>query len=189
LKLSATLNADDGKLFTNDFVLRYFRSDGKEARIECKAIARADSPGLGESCQFYPGGGSWIRVYGGTVYFCLVFYMQNDVNTIDIHRIGISEPISYRIGSDRSYSVYIASNSNPKTLAAAEELVRNGGYYVSTTNGLDEEETGVTIYYQDKVENQAREISQRLMTKLGIIPTIRKMELITDFDVVVWFGK
>ena len=45
------------------------------------------------------------------------------------------------------------------------------------------------IRYRDSAENQAREISQRLMTKFGIVPTVKKMDLVGSNDIVAWIGK
>lgn len=188
LKLTATVQ-EDGKIFTNDFALRYFHSGGKEDRAECEAIASAETAEIGKFGKYFTGNAAWMRLDNGQVYFGLVFFIEQDVNTIDIHRIGIVEPLTYRIGSDRLYSVYVTSNSATEILGAAEEVIGKGGYYVNTSQGLNEEETGVTIHYRAQAESQAREISQRLMMKLEVVPTLKKMAMISEFDIVVWLGK
>lgn len=189
LKLAGTLQKGEGKVFTNDFMLTYFHSDGKEDRNECGAIAKAETGEIGEFSKCVTGNGAWISLNSGKVYFGLVFYIEPDVDTIDIHRIGIVEPLTCRIGSDRLYSVFVTTNSDPKILARAEEVIRKGGYYVMTSQELVKEQMGITIHYGEQAESQAREISQRLMTKTGIVPTLKKMALISEFDIVVWLGK
>ncbi|MCK6622041.1 MAG: hypothetical protein HUU32_09405 [Calditrichaceae bacterium] len=123
------------------------------------------------------------------LYFGVAFIIENDVEAIEICRIGTSETLRYNIGSDRFYSVYLTTNSSTAILASAEQVIKDGGYFVVTSQRLDQTEKKVTIYYQDNVESQAREISQRLIAKLGVIPKLKKMELITEFDIVVWIGK
>ncbi|MFQ5901562.1 MAG: LytR C-terminal domain-containing protein [Thermodesulfobacteriota bacterium] len=190
LKLSGTLQKDGGKVFTNDFMLRYFHTDGKEDRTECRAIARAETSEIGEFDSFVYGNGAWVRLDSGKVYFGLAFLIEKDVDTIDIHRMGVDVPLTYRIGTDRLYSVAIYTNKDSNILSEAAEIIKAGGYQVVTTSEtLAKEETGTTILYREQAESQAREISQRLMTKLGIVPTVKKMDVISDVDIVVWLGK
>lgn len=188
LKLSAFSN-NKGKLFTNDFVLRYFHRDGKEDRTECAAIARAETAKLGDLDRFYTGNGANISIEEGMLYFGLAFIIEKDVEAIEICRIGTAETLKYNISSERFYSVYLTTNSSPLILASAEQVIKDGGYFVVSSQGLDQAEKKVTIHYQDNVESQAREISQRLIAKLGVLPKLKKMDLITEFDIVVWIGK
>jgi len=191
LKLAATLQKDEGKIFTNDFALRYFHSDGSEDRTDCDAIAIAKTAKPGESGRFAMGSsGASIRVNRGKVYFCLAFFIEKDVDKIDIYRLGIAEPLTYHIGTDRLYSVFVCTNKDSHILSEAVEVIKAGGYrVVETSKNLPRETKGTTILYRDQAESQAREISQRLMTKLGVVPTLKKMKLISDNDIVVWLGK
>lgn len=190
LKLAGTLQKGGGKIFTNDFTLRYFHSGGKEDRNECSAIATAKTAEIGELSNFATGNGSWISLDSGKIYFSLVFFIEKDVDTIDIHRLGVAEPFTYRVGTERLYSIAIFTNKDSNTLSEAVEVIKAGGYQVVTSSEtLAKEETGTTILYMEQAESQAREISQRLMTKLGVVPTVKKMDVISNNDIVVWLGK
>jgi len=87
LKLFSTLQKGGGKVFTNDFMLRYFHSDGREDRNECGAIATAETANIGEFDNFVGGNGAFITLDSGNIYFGLVFYIEKDVDRIDIHII------------------------------------------------------------------------------------------------------
>lgn len=119
------------------------------------------------------------------LYFGLAFIIENDVEAIEICRIGTAETVRYNISSERFYSIYLTTNSSPVILASAEQVIKDGGYFVVSSQGLDQAEKKVTIHYQENGESQAREISQRLIAKLGVIPKLKKMELINEFDIVV----
>lgn len=190
LKLAATLQKDSGKVFTNDFVLRYFRSDGREDRNECAALATAETAEIGKFSKYVTGNAVMITLNSGKVYFGLVFFVEPDVETIDIHRMGVAEPLTYHIGTDRLYSVFISTNKDSNILSEVEKVIQAGGYHVvELSETLAKETTGTTIHYREQAESQAREISQRLMTKFGLVPTLKKMNLISDQDIVVWLGK
>ncbi len=190
LKISAYLQGGSGKLFTDDFVLRYVHSDGKEDRSRCSAITWAETEKLGEFDKFYAGEGSWVRFDPGRVYLGLAFYIEHDVEFVEICRIGVAESLTYRLGAyDRPYSVFVSTNRGAEMLKKIEDTIRNGGYAVQSTQVLNPDESGTTIHHRDDTETQAREISQRLMTQLGIVPTLKKMNLISEVDLVVWVGK
>jgi hypothetical protein len=179
------------KIFTNDLMLSYFHSDDSEDRTQCAAIAMAETAEIGELKQFAIGSNAArITVNSGKVYFCLAFLVETDVKTIEIHRMGIAEFLTYRLGTDRLYSVVIYTNKNAKILSEAVKVIKAGGYnVVQSSETLTKKKRGTTIHYREQAESQAREISQRLMTKLKVIPTLKKMELACDSDIVVWLGK
>lgn len=191
LKLSGTLQKNKGYIFTNDLMLSYFHSDGSEDRTQCSAIAMSETAEIGELKQFAIGSNAArITVNSGKVYFCLAFLVETDVKTIEIHRMGIDKSLTYRLGTDRLYSVVIYTNKNAKILSEAKKVIKAGGYnVVQSSETLTKKERGTTIHYREQAESQAREISQRLMTKLKVIPTLKKMELACDSDIVVWLGK
>jgi len=190
LKLAGTLRKGGGKVFTNDFTLAYVHTDSKEDRNECDAIATAKTANIGEFNQFYSGNGAFTTLDNGKNFFGLVFMVEKDVDKIDLYRLGITEPYSYRIGTERSYSVAIFTNVNAAILSQAEEVINTGGYQIVTASEtLASGITGTSILYMDEAESQAREISQRLMTKLNVIPTVKKMDVISTNDIVVWLGK
>ncbi len=190
MKLAATLEKNEGKIFTNDFVLKYFHSNGKEDRSQCEAIAIAETPELGDFSSFAIGSnGAWAKMNKGKIYFGVVFFIEPDVELVELYPIG-RKPLTYRIGSDRLCSIHISTNRDSNLLLKAEKVIREGGYHiVGLSKKLAKDITGTTIHYADKTEAQAREISQRIMTELGIVPTLKKMRLITEVDIVVWFGK
>lgn len=190
LKLSATIQKDDAVVFAPDFVLRYSHRNGREDCADCDAIAKAKTEASGEFGRFYAASVPRITINSGEVYFGLAFWIESDVETIELYRIGVTEPLTYYIGSDRLYSVSIYTNGDSNPLSETKKVIQQGGFQVvDASDTLVKEETGVTIHYAEKAESQAREISQRLMTAFGIIPTVKKMELISEVDIIVWLGK
>jgi hypothetical protein len=191
LKLAATLDKEDGKLYVNDFALKYYHEDGKEDRAQCKAIGACETPDLGEYGEFVISNeAGYLNVEKGIIYFELIFFIEEDVTTIELYRLGYNLPIIYTIGSDRLYSIFISSNSGYETLSKVKKVIEQGGYLVtSTSDALSEDEEEITIHYQEQVENQAREISQRLMITLERTPKLEKMNLITQNDIVIWLGQ
>jgi hypothetical protein len=140
--------------------------------------------------EFAIGNFSWLKVKSGQSRFALAFYIEPDVEVVDLYRLGVAEPLTYRIGTDRLDSVYITTNIDAQTLLQAREVIEKGGYnVVNTSELLSEEEKGITIHYREQAESQAREISQRLMIEFGQTPTLQKMSLITDVDIVIWLGE
>lgn len=193
LVLSGTLDKGEGKIFGTDFTLRNFENDGSESRSKCSAIARSKTPtprGIFDLNPFLVGQLSWIKVHSGQNRIALASMVGSDVETIDLYLLGVSEPLTYRIGTDRPYSVFITTNLDKKTLLEAKKVVEKGGYQVTdVSEGLAKKETGITIHYSAQAENQAREISQRLMIAFGKAPSLQKMKLVTDVDIVIWLGK
>jgi hypothetical protein len=114
--------------------------------------------------------------------------LENDVEAIEIHGIGIP-PIKYRVGAERLYSVYVITNQGSDILSRAEKIIQPGNYNIITSTKLSDQTKGVVIHYADGAEVQAREISQRLISGMGFLPSIEKTKLISSFDVVVWIGK
>ncbi|TET29975.1 hypothetical protein E3J68_01145 [Candidatus Aerophobetes bacterium] len=193
LVLSATLQKGEGKIFAPDFTLRYFHDDESEDRSRCVAltVSKTTAPEkLFDLDEFVIGDFCWIKVNSGQNRFALACYIEPDVKIIDLYQLGIAEPLTYHIGTDRLYSVYICTNIDTKTLLRAKEVIQKGNYNViDVSETLIKEETGITIHYREQAESQAREISQRLMTEFGKAPTLQKMRLISDVDIVIWLGK
>lgn len=186
LKLDINVPSDDSKIFTNDFVLQYFHKDGKEDRNKCTAICRAKTAKLSENDGCAIGNAAWVLLGKSNKYLTLVFYLESDVDSVKISRTG-TQPLTYIVGSDRPYSVYIATNQGQDALSKAEKVISAGGYQVvGTGTSLTEEKKGITIHYAESAEVQAREISQRIMTELGVAPEVKKMKLISDNDIIVW---
>ncbi|HEC28110.1 MAG TPA: hypothetical protein ENI65_00785 [Gammaproteobacteria bacterium] len=190
LKMSARVEGDDSKVFVPDFVLSYRHPNGKEDRSGCSAICRAKSSAPGERGTCTVSKSGWIKIGRNNTYLIASFVVENDVDEVELHRLGGGEPVRYRIGSEHKYSVYIATNRSAAILPEIEAAIDAGGYQVVRTSGkLNKKLKGITIHYGKKMETQAREISQRLMTQLGEIPTVKKMRLQSDKDIVIWIGK
>lgn len=191
LKMSARLPGGEGKVFTNDFALGYFHADEKEDRAKCAGIADAETADPGDIGVFVLGEAAWSKISAGTTYFALAFAVESDVETINIYRLGTSDVITYRIGPERKFSVFITTNrSDSQFLRDVKQTILDGGYEVTkTSNKLNDEETGITIQYREKAEAAAREMSQRLMTKFNVLPKVEKMDLLSEVDVVIWLGK
>jgi hypothetical protein len=186
IKLAVEVQSDDSKIFANDFVLQYFHQDGKEDRTKCDAICRAKTAALSEDDGCAMGNAAWVK---SSKYLILVFFLENDVNSVSIGRTG-AFPLTYKVGSDRPYSVFIATNQGSEALSKTEKVISAGGYQVTrTSTNLPDEKNGIIIHYADGAEVQAREISQRIMTEMGIAPVVKKMDLISDNDIVVWLGR
>jgi len=189
IKLAVKAPSDDSKIFINDFVLQYFHQDGKEDRAKCSAICRAKTEKLGENKGCGMGNGAWIRLDKKSKYLSLMFFLENDVKSVDISRTD-APPLTYRVGSDRTYSVFISTNQKENVLSEIEKVIRAGGYQITrTSTSLPKEEKGIIIHYAEGAETQAREISQRIMIKTNVAPEVKKMELISSNDIVVWIGK
>lgn len=189
LKLSATVPEDNARIYMHDFRLGYFHRDGKEGRTECKAIAFCEIGEPGNFGIFHSAIEPYISANQGKIYFGLATVIESDVETINIYRVGAKEPLSYYIGSDRLYSVYIATNiDDPEMLTAVKEIIKAGGYFVHVSTELSKDTIGTTIHYAEKAETQAREISQRLMIKLRVIPKVKELDLYSTYDIVVWLG-
>ena len=108
---------------------------------------------------------------------------------VELHRIG-GQPVTYSVGTDRPYSVMISTNAHPELLSQVKELVEQAGLQVTyLSTKLNKKKTGTTIHYTKYSESAARELSQRLMTKLRIVPTLKKIKLAAKVDMVVWLGK
>ena len=191
LKIAARVPSGWGILFTNDFVLRYFRDNGKEDRSSAVRICRAETSVIGESADCLVSQSGWINIGSDNVIFTVSFYVENDVKSVDIFRVGGSSHISYDIGTERPYSVFVTTNRGVDSLAPIVAVIEKGGYRVLRTSGaLDGKVEGITIYHANSAEGPAREISQRIMTLTHTAPSIKESKFAnSDSDVVVWVGK
>lgn len=189
LKVAAVVPGKSAVAFAPDFVLVYSHADGSEDRATCDAIGEASTGTPGEFSAFHIGTVPRLTLPGGQVYFGLAFLVEPDVVSVELHPLG-GPPMSYSVGPDRKYSVYLTTNTNPKLLSDVQKVIQEGGYQVTAATGqLNQEQTGVIIHYADKAESEAQEISQRLTTQLKLTPTLKKMELISEVDIVIWLGK
>jgi len=190
MKLSARFSTDDRKVFAPDFMLRYYHADGKEDRAVPSALCRAKTSQIGERdiCSVSKYG--WVKMTRGQTYIIVAFIVESDVEDVSLYIAGKTTPLRYNIGSDRPYSVYVSTSRSSSILPDVRDTITAGGYQVvRTSTGLNKTIKGIVINYTKGAETQAREISQRIMTKLGEVPKLKKMNLATDKDVVVWIGK
>ncbi len=193
LVVTATSEKEDGILFATDFTLRYFHGNEDEDRSRCTAMAISETTAPEKMFyidEFAMGDLSWIKLHSGLNRFALAFVIQPDVESIDLYRLGMAEPLNYRVGKERLYSVFIITNIDSKTLSKAKEIVQKGGYQVTNASeNLDKEQTGMTIHYREQSESQANEISKLLKKMYGKNPTLKEMKLISSEDIVIWLGK
>ena len=85
-------------------------------------------------------------------------------------------------------ALLLSKGANPSA-ENNEEVISKGGYHVETSKNLMEDAVGTTIYCNEKTEDIATEISQRLVTALGIASSLLENEFLTRFDVIVWLSK
>jgi len=189
IKVSATVPKDDTVVFGSDFTLVYTHANGREDRARLDAIAKADSAKPGDYGRFIGGEEPRLEVDSGLRHFGLAFWIEPDVQSLEIHVLN-GKPMTYRVGSDRMCSVFLTTNADPSVLPQVKKLLEAGGVrVVGLSQGLTKGTTGITIHYADKMESQARELSQRLMMKFKKSPTLKKMKLVSEVDIVVWLGK
>lgn len=186
LELTAVAQ-NNTKIFSSDFVLSYSIED-KEERSSCAAIGTVDENHL---ISFYAGVLPRITVQKGKIYLTLAFMIESDVEKITLQQVGDATSLTYHIGNKRPYSVFVATNTGSQQLLSdVQTIIQSGGYdVVALTDNLATHVSGTTIYYAEKAESEAREISQRLMVKFGFIPTLKEMKLISDVDIVIWLGE
>lgn len=191
LKLSARVPKDEAVIFSHDFILRYFHNGGREDRTTCDGICTAKTVDPGDFGVWHGGVEPRVTVHRGLVYLGLAAYIEPDVTSIELARVGTGDVVRHRIGGSRPYSVFITTNADPRTLEKAKRTIQTGGYRVTgASNGLRGKETGITIHYAENAESQARDISSRLMLGLNVAPRLKKYEgMVSEVDVVVWLGE
>jgi len=192
LKVAADAPADNPTLFKNDWVLVYQHADGTEDRASCDGIAKCESAEAGEFGTFYLGEAARVSFTARQIHLGLAFYVEPDVETVQLFRIGWAEPLVCPIGTKRPFSVFITTNSKPDLLPQVKQTLEEGGYQVTAVStALNADHAGVTILYGDKVEAAAREISQRLMTKFQMVPALQPLgeDVASEVDILIWIGK
>lgn len=189
VKLALAPPSSRSPVFLTDFVLQYVRSDGKHARSPCRELCRANTATLGEKSRCMMGTANALIFDKTQKYMTLAFLLANNVREVNIARTGAA-PISYTVGVDRPYSVYLTTNQGRDAIAPAQAAIRAGGYQVTNVSDkLSSKSKGIVIHHSTKAEPQAREISQRIMTEMGVVPTVKTVKLISDHDIVVWIGQ
>ena len=173
VKLAINMPGGSSPVFLTDFVLQ----------------CRANTGTLGEKSRCMMGTSNALVFDESQKYMSLAFLVPNDVREVDIARTGAA-PISYTVGADRPYSVYLTTNRGPGAITPIQAAIQAGGYQVTNVSEkLSKKTTGIVIHHSTKAESQAREISQRIMTEMGVLPTVKPLKLMSDHDVVVWVGQ
>lgn len=190
-KCSAKNPSGDGIIFTTDFLLRYFDDNGKENRSSALRICTAKTTMPGEEDNCIASRNGWINIGKGDVIFTVSFILENDVDKVEILRVGDTETTHYNISDERPYSVFITTNRGIDNIKDIIDVIKSGGYRILRTSGnLNPDNKGITVYYSKSVEVQAREISQRIMTKTNIAPSVEESNFSnSDSDIVIWIGK
>ena len=189
LKLAAKPMRPKAKLYTADFSLFYMREDGSEDRARCGAVlkAKGSKPGEFEGPTVGDGG---FNVDGlDDLNFGLAFNVEPDVAEVELFVAGSAVSSPYRIGPDRKYSVWLTTNQDSTRLAEPRRLIEAADLLVNVSGELTKDARGVTVHYMERAETPAREMSQRLISALAWQPTLKKMELVSEHDVVVWVGQ
>jgi len=190
LKVSATAPEDDTTLFAPDFVLIYHRSTGREDRANCDGIATGAGDELYDYQDLDLSQVPTAHVKRGHIYFSLVFVVESDVDSVELHRIDSLTPLTHAIGSQRPYSVYITANTAVNMLSPIRAAIARAGYQITgATDLLAKETTGVTIHYQEKAEKAAREIAKILAAEFRVSANIQQTKLVGAHDIVIWFGE
>ncbi|MFH1320147.1 MAG: hypothetical protein ABII90_05765 [Bacteroidota bacterium] len=173
-----------------EFTLFSRSSDNKEQRSTCMGItgARPDGSVLG---NFYltdifnePG----VIIKGPDITFALLFFVDNYTSSYTLYRTGTSESVSFNVES-RKFSVLIGTTSFPQNeVMEIRKAIENSGCSVFSANDLTNAE-GITIIYMPHAETAAREISQRLGTKLNTITKLKETDLFSSYDIVILIGR
>jgi hypothetical protein len=64
-----------------------------------------------------------------------------------------------------------------------------GGFDVISSTELDESVHEYTVQYQAGAEAAARDVANRLASVLGTMPTVKKSQLTSEFDIIVWMPR
>jgi len=94
------------------------------------------------------------------------------------------------LGSQKIYSVFIATNQGAQLLSKVEKVLHDSGYpLVDSTTELNKDSQGLIIHYVDAAKTRAQEIAKLLEAEFGMAPEVKKSNLISDDDIVIWLGK
>lgn len=189
LTLKTQVNKKRIELWGNDFILRYER-DGFDLRSTCKGISTIKNNGLIRAFYLDTDGSKIGTLLNSEeTSFVLAFFLKNDVTEINLDRVGAKESIKYFLPQKRPYSVFVAANNTSKfMMGKIKNLLEGGGYRVFLSNALVKSKKNLCIKYVYSAEKVAREISQKLKAKFGIIGKLEVMNNLTNHDVVIWIG-
>jgi len=175
-------------IFANEFILKYDLGNS-ETRAHCMGIASMNPDSL-PTTLFLTGlfNEPAIRVSGQSK-FVLLFLIEQEPTAFMLLQTGTEREVSFNSYS-RKMSVLLATNTlNSASMERLKESLESGGCDVTTIYSLTQDIKGATIYYMPKAENTARELSQRLINRLNMEPTVAENSLVTSYDIVVWVGK
>lgn len=189
LKLRASVAEKSSVIFATDFVVAYRHRNGLEDRANCAAIAKAPQEGL-KTDNFLIGPTARLSIAQGSQYFAVLFAIEPDVEAVDLYRLGDAVPLHYKLGSERPYSVYISTRADPSVESKICVGVKKGGYQITgVSHKLSTTQSGFSVHYKEMAETEARDIAARLTLQLGEAPKLVKEDVVTPYDIVIWFGK
>lgn len=93
------------------------------------------------------------------------------------------------LGAQKIISIFIATNQGAQLLSKVVKAVHDSGYPLVDTSELNKDSQGIIIHYVDAAKTQAQEIAKLLEAEFGMAPEVKKSNLISDDDIVIWLGK
>lgn len=182
-------SAEREDVFARDFVLCYRHRDGGEDRAMCDVIAA-----LKEDYKDWFVG-MWrygveprVQVEGKRVRLALAFLVENDVEEVELWRIGTEEILKVPLG-EREFSAYVCTE---RDRAKAERIARALGDEEGIAAWAD---TGLrncsepTVLYGVKVpKGVVDQVAEAVAREIGSQPTKRELgaNYVTEYDFLVW---
>jgi hypothetical protein len=191
LRLRADKGDGEDRIWAHDFVLSYTHpANGEEDRAVIKGIGAASSRDDVGIEEFQLGEEPYVTVKGSDVEFGLVAYVEPDVTDVALCRVGAA-PLPYHIGTERLFSVWVTSNTDPDRGAKVADDLRAAGYHVDAVTLLKEDAVGVKVIYAKGRETEGHAVADRLAAFLAVTPTVveREDSVMAEYDVLVWLGK
>lgn len=189
LKVVGKSAKESNKLFTADFAIKYQLSNGKEERAACNAIADANSDLPGDFNTFYNGTAPRILIEKSEVRFGLAFFIESEVESFELYRIGTPETVSYKIGTARPISVYITSDWEPSKVEAIKQVLINAGCQVFTSDKLDKKVNENAIYYSQSMSEEAKEFAKLVNKETGTRLLAKASTFYGSYDIIIRLGK
>lgn len=178
----------DSRIFAQQFFLNY--TAGNESLASCLGvgIAERDDSFIQNIMLVNDRNGPSYGVPSSTFTFVVVFNVPNEVSQAKLLIVGSDKVIPLDLPS-RKYSVLIMTNNlKASEVDKIKKEVATSGCSVDTSQKLRNDMNGVKILYSPKAEGAAREISQRLLTKIYPNPEIEELKYPAAHDIVITLG-
>lgn len=190
LKLKGKFQNDLKVLWGREFVLRY-KKKNLDIIEECDGVTTMKKSGI--TNMFHVGNSGTdiaMKLKGNRAgLFALAFFVPNNITKITLEQVGTEITNECTLPQEKQYSIFLATNSlSSASLNKITKLLENGGYNVIASKHLAKSEKQFTIMYAPGVENVAREISQRFMTKYNIVAKLKPINVLSSSDIVIWIG-